>query len=276
MLKFLRKKSSDMSVFELILASVVYTLVAAAIISIVTFIVTSCINNGVTFVGTYNIIKNFLFISFRVNLLTIIIIIFVIIMLIVIFIKINKAENYKLRVEVEKLKNEERDKSSILSIDTSGISNTEELKIKNDYESLNAFLGTICIPAFDMTFQTISDSNIIIGDILHYFDGMRAYVDSIDFYFYDDFLSNEIIEFYKSMNKLVSYSNYFYSYNRNFKLTTDSTEIEADFRKDAGLAMDKMKSLLNYIKRNYPNIDFVKTNKVALADKKKYSSMFED
>ncbi|MBC2581391.1 hypothetical protein [Clostridium sp. DJ247] len=167
--------------------------------------------------------------------------------------------------------------SKNFKVDTGMKLSNEEIKIKNDYEKLNIFLSNIHIPTFDNSFKLINESNVIMHDIFHYFDGIKAFITSVDFYFYDEELKINILEFYKYLNSILSYDNYFTGDNgKVFKLNTDSQKVESNFRRDAGLSMKGMKNLLDYIKSTYPNIDFNETNKMALSDKQKYEKIFED
>lgn len=162
-------------------------------------------------------------------------------------------------------------------VDTGMNLSNEKIKKQNDYKKLNIFLSNIHIPTFDNNFKLINESNSMVYDIFHYFEGIKAFITSIDFYFYDEELKNNILEFYEYLNCMLSYGNYFKDYNgKAVRLNTYSGKVELKFRRDAGMAMDKMKNLLDYIKSKYPKIDFNETNKLALADKQKYEQMFEN
>lgn len=154
--------------------------------------------------------------------------------------------------------------------------NNKKMRMKNDYEKLYTFLKNIHIPTFNNNFKLVNEANLLIPDILHYYEGIKTFVCSMEFYFYDEDLKTNILEFYKYFSSMLNYDDYFISNNdKFFQLNTNNKKIESDFRRDAELAMVKMKNLLEYIKTTYPNIDFKETNQKALLDKRRYEKIYE-
>ncbi|OVE70002.1 hypothetical protein CCS79_03045 [Clostridium diolis] len=170
--------------------------------------------------------------------------------------KLNEVSN-KLKSSIEDIINNPN-----FGIKNTCLDNSDELKQQKDYAQIVMFLEEMHIPTFNIHFQTIRDSNTFRYDILHYYEGIKTVVQSLDFHLYDIEMSRLIEEFVDEISKSLSYSNYFYA-NGNL-LRLEDYKIEEEFRRHSFDASNKLKDLLKYIKEKFPNIDYNETNKRAL------------
>lgn len=154
----------------------------------------------------------------------------------------------------------------------------QQKKRKIDVSNLIWIMNNIHIPTFDLFLSEIPET--IIRSIFFYKDRVESIINSSSFHIYDQQLFEYLREFEKCWQKSLSFYQHYGpdgpGKNYKFHIIMDefqTEQSEKDFYELVKIKQEleiKFKTLLNFIRNNYMEVDLEQTNKVAYNSYKEY------
>lgn len=168
--------------------------------------------------------------------------------------KVKMKDAIKLIIEINPQKN----------VEISHLSG-EQIKRNVDLDSLKNILSTIHFPAFDNFLNR--GPNLITENIFHFWENFREIYESSLFYLYNPEIKSLVNDFYLLWHKSLSYGDYFLSHGKYAKFGINHTDKEREVfseLEEVFINLNLMKrELLDYIRKNYLEIDLDETSKSA-------------
>ncbi|WP_323661100.1 hypothetical protein [Pectobacterium versatile] len=148
-----------------------------------------------------------------------------------------------------------------------------------DRKSMEILFSNLYLPAFDQFFH-YGKQSVIYVPVLHYFYGLEGFVQASSYHVHDAELRSDVDGLYTSLSRALSHGEYFvempnaelqkFDSNRDFHLDPDAKRIYEEFVSSVYVAEDHLRSLYRHVSAKYPDFDFTRTNRTALAEYREY------
>lgn len=154
-----------------------------------------------------------------------------------------------------------------------------------DRKSMDILFSSLYMPAFDKFFH-FGKLSITYLPALHYFSGLEGFVETASYHVHDKELRRNIDGLHSSLSRALSHGEYFvempnaelqkFDSRRDIYIDPNAKRAHDDFVNSVYTAEEHLRNLCRRVCVKYPDFDFSRTNRTALAEYREYYQKKEE
>lgn len=154
-----------------------------------------------------------------------------------------------------------------------------------DRKSMEMLFSNLYIPVLDKFFQ-YGKRSVTYLPILHYFYGLEGLVQTSTYHVHDAELKSDVDGLYSALSRALSHGEYFvempnpelqkFDSQRDIHADPDAKKAQEDFVSSVFGAERHLRSLCRSVSAKYPDFDFSRTDRTALAEYREYYQKKEE
>ncbi|WZL72471.1 hypothetical protein QBE52_15600 [Clostridiaceae bacterium 35-E11] len=144
---------------------------------------------------------------------------------------------------------------------------------QNDEKMVCEIFSTVYLPSIDRFCLMMEESLSFNTDVFHYYEGIKALLNSSLYYLYDKELEKSVEKFFNAFRNCLRFEKHAQGEGSICRIRPNDKNIESEILKSIEVLKIEFKKLVTYCKSNYPSLNINEITKEAL---KEYRNFMEE